>query len=389
MLILWLGLFVLTHSVAAFSSTLYAETPREQSISVWPPTNPLTHWFERVWFAPFQRWDANYYIKIVSQGYSDDDGTAQFHPLFPMIAYPLTALGIPALISLSIVAFVSSALLIGIFYIWARLDVGPTTAWNDVFLFITSPFAFVLVLPYSEPLFLVIVGLCFVFIRKRQWEWASLIGALATLTRQQGVLLIIPLAIGLIQQYGWHLRAVLKSWKEFASLGFIPLAYVGWIAYRALALRDLSPNFSTPIHFIYSVLISPSAAKVVPQQTFMLPWNAFTLAMKKTVQAPDLDIIINLVLAMLFLLFTGIAWRKMALESKSFVVVILFLSFSYSTGPAHPYMGLPRHLVLALPVFVALGRSVTALKWRLLLTATGIMLQMFLVMAFVLRIWIP
>jgi hypothetical protein len=389
LLMLWLGLFVLAHGVAAFSSTLYAETQREQRIPLWPPSKPLTAWFERVWFAPFQRWDVNYYMRIAGQGYSAEDGTAQFHPLFPLAAHFFTALGVPTLLSLSVVAFIASAVLIGVLYVWARLDVGPTTAWNDILLFITSPFAFVIVIPYSEPLFLVMTGLCFILIRKRQWLWASFVGALATLTRQQGLLLIAPLIVGLIQDYDAHVRKILKSWGAWMSLVLIPLAYVGWVAYRAIALQDLVPDFTTPVDFIYSVLISPSAAKVVPQQTFMLPWNAFVLAVKKTLVSPDLDILINLGLAMFFLLFTGISWRKMTLESKAFTVVILLLSFSYSTGPAHPYMGLPRHLVLALPVFVALGRSVTALKWRLLLTAIGIMLQMFLVMAFVLRIWIP
>jgi hypothetical protein len=389
LLMLWLGILVLAHGVGAFSSTLYAETPRERRILVWPPSKPLIPWLERVWFAPFARWDTNYYVKITSQGYSADDGTAQFHPLFPLSARLLTALKIPALISLSGVAFIASAAVMGVLYIWARLEADPRTAWNDVFLFITSPFAFVFFLPYSEPLFLLMTSLCFVFIHKRRWVWAGLVGALATLTRQQGLLLVIPIAVGLIKAHGWRLCEILKFWQEWAVLILIPLAYAGWIAYRAFALRDVAPDFTGPIHFVYSVLISPSAAEVVPKQTFMWPWNAFALAVKKTIQAPDLDIIINLVLAMLFLLFTGIAWRKMKLESKAFTVALILLSFSYSTGPRHPYMGLPRHLLLALPVFVAFGREVTSLRWRLLLTVTGIVIQMFLVMAFVLHIWIP
>jgi hypothetical protein len=38
---------------------------------------------------------------------------------------------------------------------------------------------------------------------------------------------------------------------------------------------------------------------------------------------------------------------------RLFTVLIILVSFSYYTGPIHPYMGLPRHLLLAFPIFIS------------------------------------
>jgi hypothetical protein len=121
----------------------------------------------------------------------------------------------------------------------------------------------------------------------------------------------------------------------------------------------------------------------------MWPWKAFAYAIERTVQAPDIDMIINLGLSAIFLLYTVFAWPYMTFGSKTFTVIIVLLSFSYSTGPIHPYQGLPRHLLLAVPVFVGLGKRVTAAWVRMALMASGILGQMFVVMAFVLHIWVP
>jgi len=379
----------MARGVALFSSSLYPETDREQQIPIWPPTKPLNLWFERVWFAPFERWDTRSFEKIVVQGYSVDDGTAQFHPLFPWLARLFTMLGVSGLVSLSAVSLMSGTVLAVVLYIWSSLELAPRNGEKEFVLFLTSPFAFVLHLPYSESLFLLMTSLCFVLIRKRRWMWAGAAGALATLTRQQGLLLVVPLVIGLIKTYGCHLSEVRKSWKRWSAPIMIPLAYGGWIAYRAWVLRDLSPDFTSFVRFIYSVLISPSATKVVPEQTFMWPWQALIFALKKTVRSPDLDMMINFGLSALFLIFTLVAWRKMRLESKVFTIMIIVLSFGYSTGPVHPYMGLPRHLLLAIPVFVAFGKVINSFGGRLALMVSGVIGQMFIIMVFVLHVWVP
>ena len=56
-----------------------------------------------------------------------------------------------------------------------------------------------------------------------------------------------------------------------------------------------------------------------------------------------------------FLLILALAWRYMRPSYRIYALAITLLAFSYHTGPLYPYMGLPRHLLLAFPVFIGLG----------------------------------
>jgi hypothetical protein len=60
----------------------------------------------------------------------------------------------------------------------------------------------------------------------------------------------------------------------------VPAGYALWILYRAFAINDVSPDFSSPQRFIFSVMVSPTAYQVYKEQQFMLPWMAVWKAMK-------------------------------------------------------------------------------------------------------------
>src|SRR3954447_16181751 len=95
-------------------------TDREKTIALWPPSHPYFAWAERVIAAPWQRWDAHYYVAIVERGYQADDGTTQFHPLLPLLAKPFywsAALGLLIVSSLASLAFAIA------FYRLASLDI--------------------------------------------------------------------------------------------------------------------------------------------------------------------------------------------------------------------------------------------------------------------------
>ncbi|MCD4737694.1 MAG: hypothetical protein K8R89_00330 [Anaerolineae bacterium] len=136
----------------------------------------------------------------------------------------------------------------------------------------------------------------------------SAAGALAVLTRQQGVFLWLP-------------------WRVF-------------------------------IPFIYSAIISSSASPVVPVQTFIWPWHGLWLAISQFMVAPDLDLAINLILAGCFMRLLVVHWREMRISYKIYTVSIIVISLSYYTNSVHPYMELPRHLLLAFLLFCGLGESV-------------------------------
>src|SRR4030065_2292625 len=95
-----------------------------------------------------------------------------------------------------------------------------------------------------------------------------------------------------------------------------------WLGYRAIFLSDIQPNFSTLQSFIYSFLISPSATQVVPVQRFIWPWQALYISLQKLFTNPDLDLWVNIITGILFLILLGIAWRNMRLSYKIYSLAI-------------------------------------------------------------------
>ncbi len=386
---LWLMLRVLTGLWAAFIAPLHPQTQRERAIAAWPPSAPLGAWLERLLLAPWERRDTVYYINIVARGYRADDGTAQFHPLLAWLATPLTYLGASPLLALLLVSSLSSALLLLVFARLARLDLDDDDARTSTLLLICSPLAFVLLAPYTEGLFLLWAALCLYWARMERWWLAGLAGALATLTRQQGVFLAVPLAWELWEAAGRRWRNVLPAWRDWLALGLIPAGLLLWLIYRAVALQDLHVDFDNPQALIYSLLVSPSASKVVPVQALLWPWQALGLALEKLWRAPEYDLVIDLVLAAGFLALLGLAWPRLRASYRLYVLAIVLVSFGYYTGPLYPYMGLPRHLLLALPVFIGLGPVLRQRVPRLCMMTFGLLGMLFLLLQYVIEGWVP
>lgn len=364
-------------------------TPREQGIAFWPPSSPFGAWLERVTLAPWHRWDAKYYLWIVERGYRIDDGTAQFHPLYPWLATPLAALGASPLLALMIVSSVAGAAFVLVFERLARLDLAPDQARWGTLLLLFSPFAFALWTPYTEALFLLFAATCLLLARRGHWWSAGLVGGLAVLTRQQGVFLILPLAVEFWVSTGGDWRRALAAWRRWLGLGLLPVGLLVWLIYRAVMLSDVSPDWSDPQALIYSLLISPSSSMVVPHQAFLPPWQALWLALSTFWRAPEISLAVDLVLGAAFVVLTGVAWPRLRWSYRIYVLAIACVSFGYHTGAYYPYMGLPRHLLLAFPVFIGLGARTDGQRSRMVLIGGGFVALLFVLMLYTVEGWTP
>jgi len=385
----WLFLRVLTSLWAALVSTLRSLTAREQNVALWPPAAPWGAWLERVLLAPWERWDVWGYLQIVTRGYQASDGTVQFHPLFPWLAAPLARLTGNPLLGLMIVASLSGLFMLLAFWRLASLDLDSDSVNVSAWMLLSAPVSFVLFAPYPEALFLLWAVLCFLFARRKSWWLAGGAGALATLTRQQGLLLALPLAWELWESTGRDWRRAVKSWQNWLSLALIPGGMLLWVLYRAWILHDVHVDVSSFHTLVYSLLISPSANLVVPEQTFMWPWQALALALRQFGQALDYRQLIDLGLGGIFVLALILGWKQMRMSYRIYAVAVAWVSFSYYTGPKYPYMGLPRHLLLAFPVFIGLVPAIRQSWVRLLTVTISGLVFFFLVFLYVIRSWVP
>ena len=121
----------------------------------------------------------------------------------------------------------------------------------------------------------------------------------------------------------------------------------------------------------------------------MWPWQALSLALQQVAQTPGYPPLIDLSLGIGFVLVVIMTWRYLRNSYRFYTVSIVLVSFAYHTGPIYPYMGLPRHLFLAFPVFMGLG-VVSKKPWqRLFLVGAGGLGLALLLMLYVLEGWVP
>ncbi len=363
-------------------------TQLELKMPLIPPGAPIGQWFDRVFLSPWVRWDALWYQRIVTQGYSASDGTTQFHPLYPWLTLPLVRLGIFPTASLLIISSLAGIALYYSFFKLSRYDLSLPDALYALFLFALAPPAFILFAPYSEAVFLLCAVLCFIFIRTKTWWLAGIMGGLATLTRQQGLVLFIPLAWELWEASDRNPANLRKYWRDWLALGFIPLGLIIWLVYRYIILNDLHPKLSSFQDFLYSIVISPSATKVVPMQRFIWPWQALYLSLLKIIKQADIDIWVNILGALVFVIILVFVWKKISISYRLYSLVIAGVSFSYYTGPVHPYMGLLRHLFLAFPIFIGIAALVKNRWIRLLIISLSGIGMLFLIVLYVLQAWV-
>jgi len=225
--------------------------------------------------------------------------------------------------------------------------------------------------------------------RKCRWGWAGLFGGLAVLTRQQGLLLAVPLVYMLWRSRPlWPWEALRRNLRAWGGLSWLPVGFLIVLLHR-WRLGDLRPVFDSLQGFAYSFVISSSADHVVPVQAFLPPWELAMLVMGQLTTTPDLDLIINLSGAGVFVALLVIAWRHMDGAERSYCLVIFLVSFSYYTGPQHPLMGLLRHCYLAFPLFWGAAEAFTRPWQRLAAIGLGLMGMGVLQVAYVWQAWVP
>jgi Gpi18-like mannosyltransferase len=167
--------------------------------------------FAELW----NRWDAPHYLDIARDGYQvtgDARYFIVFYPLYPWavraVSY-ITGNGFWAGMIVSNACLAAACVLL---YRLFCMDMdGESAGWAIVFLCF-SPLAFFMSIPYTESLFL-LLSVCFFYAARRgRWLWAGVAGLLAALTRNFGILLLVPLVVFGIDKYRRKMRGGWWRW---------------------------------------------------------------------------------------------------------------------------------------------------------------------------------
>jgi hypothetical protein len=176
--------------------------------------------------SPLSLWDGGWYDRIARTGYGLKSEKAAFWPLYPMVlrvGHDLTHLDYRVIgVLTSNAAFLAALILL---HRLVKLDFGPHIASHTVWLLALSPVAFFFSAVYTESLFLFLSVAAIYFGRTGRWSGSALALGLACLTRSTGVLILIPLAAILINQYGWSPRGWWRPGLQLAAGAATSLAF--------------------------------------------------------------------------------------------------------------------------------------------------------------------
>lgn len=388
---IWLALRVISSAAAAYFSALRPLESAEQQIALWPPAAPAELWLYRVWLAPWVRWDVVFFEQITRYGYAEGFGSASFHPLYTLLARWLWKFGLAPLTALWLIASLSALGFFLVTYAHQRLETSSDEARLTVLLTALFPASFILFAPYTESLFLLLAAGCFYAWRQRNPWLAGGLAFLAALTRQQGVFLFLPAAWMAWQDSGQQPGRVFSSWRWWLSSLAAPLGLLTWSAYRLFVINETPLRTDSFQAFLYSAVLSPSAQEIVPDQRMLLPWQAIWNSALHLWLFPEFQGIFNLLGGVLFVFILLAAWKNLSASEKIYSLTITLVSFSMVTGLENSfvYMSLPRHLLLAFPVFHGLARALRHAWQRWLVLAVFGLLWLFSLSLFVLHAWIP
>jgi hypothetical protein len=193
----------------------------------------------------FMRWDAGLYRNLATQGYNLDPtspaANVSFFPLYPLLVH-LVSLGgrLKPWLAGYLVSW--ACLWVACVWLWkavAREWQDARLATLSVAFLLFGPVSFFFSTLYSEALFLPLAIGCLDSARRRRWWRAGLFGALASLTRFIGVILIVPLLWEWLESAG---RAGKRRRPDPRALVACLLPVAGFLAYDAyLWIRSGDP----------------------------------------------------------------------------------------------------------------------------------------------------
>ncbi len=180
-------------------------------------------------------WDGVFYRTIARFGYeAAGPASTRFHPLFPLLGG--SAIGVLVVANLAALLAAAAVHRLGV----DVLDDADLARRAATIVGVAPP-AFTLVWAYAEGLFLLLSALLLLALHHRRWWVVAALGALATLARPTGVLLVIPVVAVLVGDAVAARGAPSTRWPRPAQAAAVVapgVAMVAWLWWVGRIFRD-------------------------------------------------------------------------------------------------------------------------------------------------------
>jgi hypothetical protein len=370
--LVWLGQRALFVGISYLAATL---------IRIHPYTSQTFSW-AYVFFTQWGGWDGANYAVIASQGYAQP-WMAAFFPMLPALEHVLkTLFGGNAQTTGMAIAGVASLGAFGGLRVLTEREYGRETARRALLYLAVFPTAFFLAAPYAESLLLLFSIGAFLALRRGNWVAAGALAALATMSRPQGILLVVPIAAE------WALRAsAQRAWPHLAQI--VKAAIGVGLPVVTLALYTLY------LHARFGIWTAISdAQRNGGQRGFDWPLIGFPRAAKALVDyGPNpnfyqVHILLDAAFTLAFIVLTVATVRRLPSAYTLYAWALLALVIFTSAHNWYALSSNMRYMLASFPLFLLLGRRGEGREVETGILLISLPLLMVLTTAFLLGSWV-
>jgi len=323
-------------------------------------TQPFASRVANALVAPTARFDSVWYLAIAHSGYASAQTTA-FFPLYPLLVRGLSVLVGSALAAGVAISFVSMLVAGYLLYRLVALELDVRRARITLLLLAAFPTSLFFSAVYSESLFLALsVGAVYAA-RRGRWPVAGLLGALATLTRPTGLLLLVALALLLIlgpRRLQRASRPLARRVRPAAALwlGLVPAGLALYLVYLRLTGHPLlapmdaqtywSRSFEGPFSAAVIGLIRIPSAFVHLLAGHVAPFAGAGPLSWQAYQLLDLPFLAFILIGL------WLCWRRLPFAYFAYALAAACEALSYPNS-TDPMLSLPRFTLVIFPLFIA------------------------------------
>ena len=285
----------------------------------------LTERFTLIWTTNA---DTAHYMAIAKQGYAEE--SPAFFPLWPIVIRMFGA-------NPYIAKIIASFLTLGFLYVFMLLikQLGfLKNSRESILAFLIFPASFMLVAPFSEPLYILLAVFTFLFGEKKRFTLAAVFAALASATRPAGIFLSVYLFLKLLQVQGFRRYA----W----TLLIAPLGLVLYALFLQISFGDWSLFYKGHAGWGRSLSFG-SLQNLISEQGEII----------RQIFGPVKPVPINFIqfaLIPFFLIIATFAFKK--LKKPLWMYCVLTIALPLASGSS---MSIPRFFLSAFPLFIPLG----------------------------------
>lgn len=346
-----------------------------------PPIDAsLPFWQQRL-LGVWSHWDGEWFLHVAEVGYRPGEVTAPFFPLYPVLVRLVNVfLGENSYLLAGVVAGgIAGLATFCLFYRLVEHDFDKPLAKQSVIYLAVFPTSFFLTACYSEGLFLALALGAFLVARRYSNRWlAGVLVGLASLTRNLGLLLLIPLGWEWLQQQrptlfnpagGRLLERLKQNWRAVVGLvllgGWSITLFSSWLLFQAQVLGDPFKFVTLQSQWMWDRESAWPWETLGRSIWLVLSGKGETLSSSPPGFHENhnlLDLGFWAFIALLFLVACYQSWRKRLPFSYLLWFGLALVVPMFSPSPQQPLMSFPRFSLLAFPAFVVLAQM--GLRWR-------------------------